>query len=268
MTHNQNSAPLRCWIHGATGRMGREILQVLQADPKNYQFVGGSGHKLMGDLFHQGEKTTEESLAQQLARTDVIIDFSNVEANIVLLEALSKHPLTNKSIVIGTTGLAPETLTRWRALAEAKEHRILFAPNTSLGVLLTTLTSMKIAEVLRGQGFDIEIIESHHREKADAPSGTAKFMAEALAKQENLTITTNRQDRRKANELGVSALRGGLIFGEHEICFLGDSEELRISHRALSRSLFAKGAVKLVGWLTKQKPHFYQLLDIPLDDLR
>lgn len=268
MMQNQSIPPLRCWIHGATGRMGREIFQVIQAHSNLYTFIGGSGHRLVGDLFHQGEKTSPENLAHQLIRADIIIDFSNAEANLLLLDSLSRHPITQKFIVIGTTGIAAETLTRWKALAEGNEHRILSAPNTSLGVLLTTLTSLKIAESLRGQGFDIEIIESHHREKADVPSGTAMFIAEALAKQENLAITIHRQAKRKSNELGISTVRGGLIFGEHEVCFLGDAEELRFSHRALSRTLFAHGVVRLVGWLTRQKPRYYQLLDIPLNELR
>ena len=158
-------------------------------------------------------------------------------------------------------------IENWKDFIYAKKIRCLIAPNTSLGVLIQMQVAKKIAKILSKHDFDIEITESHHRYKKDSPSGTAKFLAENIAAQENLNICTNRTGERSKQELGLVALRGGNIFGEHTIKFLGLSEELEIRHRALSRKLFAEGAIVLGNWLNHQKVGFYKLEDIDYSDL-
>jgi 4-hydroxy-tetrahydrodipicolinate reductase len=174
----------------------------------------------------------------------------------------------HKSVVIGTTGLPAAQLAAWRDTAAAQELRLLIAPNTSVGILVALKAAILAATPLVGIGFDVEITETHHRAKVDAPSGTARFLADSLAQAiPELNVVTDRRGARQRGELGVHSVRGGGVFGEHEIRLLGDAEEIRISHRAFSRSLFASGALVLAGWILKQEPGVYGLLDVKAEEL-
>lgn len=231
------------YIHGKNGKMGLEIQKAL-----------------MLNSFFESELTS-------CAEANYIVDFSTIEGNHKLLTELESHDPGSKSILIGTTGLGDDIKARWQALRD-KGHSVMIAPNTSIGVLLAVKSAMQLVGVLEDLDFDVELIETHHRHKVDAPSGTAMFLAENIAKSsKNLQVCIARDGKRKPHELGVHALRGGGVFGEHEIRFMSETEELILSHKAYSRALFAKGALLLVKWLGKQNPGFYTLFDIELKDL-
>ncbi|SME90303.1 4-hydroxy-tetrahydrodipicolinate reductase [Pseudobacteriovorax antillogorgiicola] len=257
----------KVWLHGYHGRMGQEILHLLEED-SHLKFLGGSSRNQLILPGREPNGYSPNDLVESLGETDVIIDFSNIAGNQAIFKACKTHKLEPKAFVIGTTGLDRGARNAWKDLCREAGHRLLFAPNTSLGVLLTMKMSQQMAQVLSPMGFDIEIIESHHRNKVDSPSGTAMFLADRICDKVDLKVSTHRTGKREANELGVFALRGGSVFGEHEVRFMGDHEELAISHRALSRTLFAKGALLLAKWIQKQKPgQHYGLPDVDLNDL-
>jgi 4-hydroxy-tetrahydrodipicolinate reductase len=246
------NSTLKAWLSGFSGKMGQAILQ---ENAPNFRFVGGTdvkGHH----LFQEG-KTTPSIPAE----IDVIIDFSNAQANQALCAHLTKSG-SKSAVLVATTGLSKDQIASWRDLA--KSRPVLLAPNTSLGVLVTLQASKQLAKTLAPLGFDIEISEIHHREKLDAPSGTAKMLAEGVAEATGKTLVTNRSGKRQAHEIGMTALRGGGVFGEHTVHFFGDQETISLTHIALSRGLFAKGSLVLAGWLVKQKAGFYGLTDVHL----
>lgn len=256
----------RVWINGLSGRMGLE-LQTLIASSERWDLVGGTG---LGELIDRetGISDTDwKRLPESLARTDVLIDFSAPAGNAELLKFFQESNVKDKAVLIGTTGLSADQRNAWKSLAKERGLRLLLAPNTSLGVLLTLKVSQQLAGVLNKFDFDIEVVESHHRAKIDAPSGTAKFLAEGVAKTVDKQTIYGRTGKRQPNEVGVASLRGGSVFGEHEIRFLGDNEELVVSHRALSRTLFAQGALLLAGWIVTRSPGHYGLEDISIEDM-
>lgn len=255
--------------------MGKTIARM--AHQSQMHLIGGNGldHLYLNPDSHTGELGSPESFSQDrikpiLSEADILIEFSTPSGNEAFLTQLSQleqETLQQKAILIGTTGLSSEQIIRWQQLSEKYQLRLLIAPNTSLGVLLLLKLSQQAAAILSPEGFDIEMVETHHRHKLDAPSGTAKFLAQALAEQQNLRIVTNRSGQRQDDELGVVAIRGGNVFGEHVIQFIGEQEELFLGHRAFSRELFAKGALKLSKWLLAQRPGSFVLQDIELNSL-
>lgn len=260
---------LKVWIHGYTGRMGQAIKAVIADAAHGLTYLGGSAeHFETNDQLH-GKPLDKQALSNRVDMADVILDFSTVAGNETLLETLSTRPRKGQALLIGTTGLDHDVVAMWQKIAVQQNLRILLAPNTSLGILLLSRMTQDLTKVLRPENFDLEITESHHRNKVDSPSGTALLLAEsAQAADPSLITVYGRNESRKANEIGMQSIRGGNIYGEHTVMFLGNNEEIHISHRALSRSLFASGAVTLTKWLTKQKaPGFYRLSDIELKDL-
>lgn len=183
----------------------------------------------------------------------------------MLLTAIRDYQVSQRAVIIGTTGIPSDQLLRWRSTAESNELRLLIAPNTSLGVLALTQSAILLTKLLSNKGFDIEVLETHHRMKKDAPSGTAKYLANAIVDANPaLRLTTNRQGARQQGEVGLVSMRGGGVFGEHEIRMLGTNEEVTISHRAFDRTLFAKGALMLAMWLRGVSPGVYSLADVDL----
>ncbi len=256
-----------CWIHGYSGRMGSEIRDLMNSEPSTWSLLGGTALGAMADA-QSGEQWSDwNRLPSFLKKVDLIIDFSAAEANKLLLQTLNSSEIRDKAILLGTTGLDGGTLEAWFAFAKKTNCRLLQAPNTSLGVLLTLKVSQLLGQVLSPLGFDIELVESHHRNKIDAPSGTGKFLAEGVARVLEKHTVYGRQGKRTADEIGMASLRGGSVFGEHELRFLGEHEELTVSHRALSRTLFAEGALHLSRWLLKQKPGAYQLEQISIEEM-
>jgi 4-hydroxy-tetrahydrodipicolinate reductase len=262
-------APLKIWLHGSSGRMGREIQQAVEADQQHFRFVGGSSRTFEGEAFYQGRLVTPVLLGDRLIKDQpsVIIDFSTTQGNDVLRQAIREGNVRGAHILVGTTGLTAAAAQEWRSLVRDFDLALLMAPNTSIGILLTAQAALKAALPLSRLGFDIEVTETHHRMKKDAPSGTAKFLAQTLADEmSGLHLESHREGERKAGEIGLHSVRGGGVVGEHEIRIIGDFEEIKITHRAFSRGLFASGALILSRWIERQKPGFYGLLDVSLDD--
>ena len=259
------------WLHGSSGRMGKEIQKALvEGKTPALRLVGGSDRTFEGEHFYQGRPVSDELLGHALAKDDVavVIDFSTDEGNQLLLKAVQSSGVRGLAVLIGTTGLGKERLDAWRATARAQELKLMIAPNTSVGVLMTLMAALRVAAPLVKIGYDVELTETHHRAKKDAPSGTAMFLANSLAeKVPELHVKTDRTGAREPGELGVHAVRGGGVFGEHEIRFLGDSDEVRISHRAFSRALFASGALVLAQWVLGKEPGVYGLLDVRVEEL-
>jgi 4-hydroxy-tetrahydrodipicolinate reductase len=162
-------------------------------------------------------------------------------------------------LLIGTTCI--DELCRETIANAAQTIPILLAPNTSIGVAaLSELASL--AQKILGPSFDVELSEIHHREKKDAPSGTAKALATRLSSEAQLVQAFNREGKRESGELGISSLRGGEVYGEHTIYFFGNGERIEITHRAESRSIFARGAFALMLALIDRPVGVYQVADL------
>ncbi len=236
--------------------MGEALVRAAQADQR-WCWCGGT--TAAGDRDARGAP-----VARRDAAVDVIIDFSSPAGNAVLREGLCRDKLGVECVLIATTGLDAAAVDAWRKLATAAQLRVLLAPNTSVGIVLLVDMALSVMRAC-GDTFDIELSEAHHRGKKDVPSGTALYIAQRLRQQDSrYGVTTQRQGLRQAHEIGISAVRGGKIYGEHRVAFLGDDEEITITHRALSRTLFAKGALRLATWLSERRCGFYTLEDVRL----
>jgi len=246
--------------------MGLE-LQTLIASSQQWDLIGGTSAGELVDRESGILETDWKRLPECLSRTDVLIDFSAPSANADFLKFFHEAQIKDKAVLIGTTGMEQAQKEAWIQLAKDRKLRLLIAPNTSLGILLMLKISQQLSGVLTALDFDIEVLESHHRAKIDAPSGTAKFLAEGIAETLDKKIIYGRTGKREPQEIGVASLRGGSVFGEHEIRFLGDHEELTVSHRALSRVLFAEGALHLAGWVVNQTPGSWRLEDVSIEDM-
>lgn len=194
---------------------------------------------------------------------DVVIDFSSHEATPEFAAICAKH---KKAMVIGTTGHSEAEKSAIKKLKS--KTPIVMASNFSTGVNTLFWLSRKAAEIL-GPGFDIEIVEMHHRLKKDAPSGTAATLAEILAgvrnQQLNRVLRHGRQGivgERAAEEIGVHALRGGDVVGDHTVIFVTNGERVELTHKASSRETFANGALRAAQWVLKQKPGLYNMQDV------
>ena len=203
-------------------------------------------------------------LPAALAVADVVVDFSQPHATRANLAACRA---ARKPLLIGTTGL-PAELTEAELDAAGREIPVLIAPNTSLGVALLVELVRRAARALPLE-FDIEIIEAHHRMKRDAPSGTAVALARAAGKERGLAspetlpgASAQRAGPRPPGEIGFAVVRGGDIVGEHTVLFAGPGEELRLSHRAADRAIFARGALRAALWLLGQPAGRYGMRDI------
>ncbi len=236
--------------------MGKVLARCVQAE-RDWHLCGGTTSA--GDCDAQNQP-----LALQDAAVEVIIDFSSPTGNAALCAVLRRARLRDKLVLIATTGLDQQLLAEWRELTDKLGLRVLLAPNTSIGVALLVNAALSIMRTC-GTEFDIELSEAHHRDKRDAPSGTALYIAQRLCQQDSrYVVRSQRQGPRQAHEIGISAVRGGKIYGEHRLAFLGDDEEITITHRALSRELFAKGALHLATWLASRGRGFYTLEDVKL----
>jgi 4-hydroxy-tetrahydrodipicolinate reductase len=232
-------------ITGATGRMGKTLLGLIDQD-KTLSLVAG---------LH--ETSSPEETARAFAQAEAVIDFSAPEASALYAEQAAAHKLAH---VIGTTGFTAEQ--EQRIQAASKNAAIVKSGNMSLGVnLLSALVKQAAAKL--GADFDIEIFEMHHRNKVDAPSGTALLLGRAAAegRNESFSPLTDRNGRRGTG-IGFASLRGGSVVGEHEVVFAGPDETIRLSHTAQDRTLFARGALKAAMWAKGKKPGLYSMLDV------
>ncbi len=238
---------------GANGKMGSAITATISND-KNCEIVAGV------DKFKGIERSypVYDSPKDIKESADVIIDFSNPEALCDVLDFAKENKI---GLVIGTTGLSDEQL---KEIDDASKILPVFSSfNMSLGVNLLVELSKKAASIL-GDSFDIEIIEKHHNQKIDAPSGTAFMLANAI----NETLDNSMQfeydrhskrEKRREKEIGIHSIRGGNIVGEHEVIFAGNDEIITLSHSARSKALFATGAVNAAKFLANKPAGIYSM---------
>ena len=227
--------PLRLTLFAPNGRMGRAIAEAVAADP---------GFALDPD------------------RGDVLVDFSSPAG---LSKSLDRAVAAGIPILIGTTGL--DDFAERRIAAAAEEVAVLRAANTSLGVALLADLVERAANVLGPDDWDIEIVEAHHKRKADAPSGTALHLGHAAAKGRGGEAAEERgRDGtgllRQPGAIGYSAIRGGTVAGDHDVMFLGPGERLILSHRAENRSIFAQGALAAARFLKGKPAGLYSMRDV------
>lgn len=247
----------RIIMYGCNGKMGRTITDIVAADA-DAEIVAGI------DMFGENNATYPvfKSLRECDVEADVLIDFSSPKALSDILENAEEKGL---ALVMCTTGYSEEELAKINAASE--KMPVLRSANMSLGVntLLKLVTAA--AEVLCKEGFDPEIVEMHHNLKKDAPSGTALAFADAINEALNheyeyVYDRSARREQRPAKEIGISAVRGGTIVGEHDIIFAGTDEVIEIKHTAYSKAIFGKGAVSAAKFLKGQKPGMYSMHDV------
>ena len=234
------------WINGLSGRMGVALQKSLAKD-EHFDFIGGAG------------QSDFEVKISQIEKADLVIDFSSPSGSKALLAKLQEKNFENKAFLICTTGLEEDTIKNWESLGS--KNKVMVAPNTSLGILLALKAARSISKIAKEEGFDFILEETHHRYKKDAPSGTALFLGETIAKENKLEIVQGGENQAPEGKLTIHASRGGGVFGEHTIRLISDYEEISIGHRAFSRDLFAKGALYLGKWLVRQRPSSYNLVD-------
>jgi len=240
-------AELRLLVHGAAGRLGAMIVKVAQSQ---------------SDLAVKGA-TREDPVDKLITSTDVVIDVSAPAATIVVARLCAEN---EKPLVVGTTGHTQEQIDALHLVSQ--RCPVLLAPNFSLGVNLLFWLGETVATKL-GEDFDVEIVELHHRLKKDAPSGTAKRLAELIAEARQLSYVQNARHGRKGlvgerpvDEIGVHAVRGGDIIGEHTVLFAGLGERLELTHKASSRETFARGAIQAARWIHGRSPGIYEMRDV------
>lgn len=204
-----------------------------------------------------------DDLTRVIGDTDVVIDFSVHHNTAPVAELCAAH---KTALVIGTTGQSPED--KEKILASTQDIPVVWASNFSTGVNTLFWLTRKAAEIL-GPEFDLEVVEMHHRFKADAPSGTAATLAEILAEARDQQLTEvirhGRQGilgQRASNEIGMHSLRGGDVVGDHTVMFSALGERLELTHRASSRDTFAHGALRAALWVADQAPGLYDMQDV------
>jgi 4-hydroxy-tetrahydrodipicolinate reductase len=240
--------PLQLLINGANGRMGQMLISCAAGDPDLHIFAAIDA----GDDF-----------AAAVPGADAVIDFSHHSTIEPVLARCIEH---QKTIVIGTTG---HTDAQVAAVKHASAHiPIVFAPNYSIGVNTLFWLTRKATEIL-GTGFDLEVVEMHHRMKKDAPSGTAKRLVEILAEVRELEYNKDARHgrhgivgERTAAEIGVHAVRGGDVVGDHTVIYAALGERLELTHKASSRETFARGALRAAQWVHGQPAGLYDMQDV------
>ena len=240
---------------GCSGRMGAVVSDMAAADD-NVKIV--CGVDVLGEA--SGAYPAYETLGDCKEDADVVVDFSNPA---VFDELLAFCVDRKMPLVICTTGLSEDQLA---AIDKAAEKiAILRSANMSVGINVMIKLLRQIAPYMSEAGYDIEIVEKHHNQKLDAPSGTALALAEAANEEGKLDYVYDRsqvRQKRDRKELGISAVRGGTIVGTHEVIFAGEDEVITFEHMAYSRKLFAKGALEAAKFLAGKKPGMYSMQDV------
>ena len=258
-------------VAGCLGRMGQEISkQILQN--KNLEFVGGYEHKKHKDINKplnkvsgiKSSKLVAANSAQLIKEANVIIDFTTPEST---LENLKIATRSKTAVVIGTTGMSDAQKKKVKSYS--KKIPILMSSNMSVAVNLLFNLVKKTAAVLKDSNYDIEIAETHHKHKKDAPSGTALSLGEYASigrktKLNKLKVLdrTKKLKSRKKGEIGFSVTRGGEIAGEHTVSFLGSSDQIDLVHKANNRSIFVDGAIEAAIFICKKKSGLFSMQDL------
>lgn len=248
---------VRAIMHGCNGKMGQVITGLVKED-EGIEFVAGvdtyMGISNTYPVFESIEKCDIEA--------DVVIDFSNAGAVDGLLDYCADKKLP---VVLCTTGLSEEQLAKVEETA--KKTAVLKSANMSLGINLLLKLVKDAAKVLAGAGFDIELVERHHNQKVDAPSGTALALADSINEEMDNSYVyvydrSQKREKREKKEMGISAVRGGTIVGEHEVIFAGADEVVEFKHTAYSKAVFGKGAVEAAKFLAGKPAGRYDMSDV------
>ncbi|MFR4839576.1 MAG: 4-hydroxy-tetrahydrodipicolinate reductase [Blautia massiliensis (ex Durand et al. 2017)] len=244
-------------MHGCNGHMGQVISGIVEKDP-DADIVAGI------DIADQGKNSypvfTDIDACQ--VKADAIIDFSSAKATDKLLEYSAARQIP---VVLCSTGLSQEQLAKVEETS--RKVAVLKSANMSLGINTLLKLVQDAARVLAAAGFDMEIVEKHHRLKLDAPSGTALALAdsinEAMDNQYHYVYDrSQKREKRDDKEIGISAVRGGTIVGEHEIIFAGQDEVIEFKHTAYSKAIFGKGAVEAAKFLAGKPAGRYDMSDV------
>lgn len=244
-------------MHGCNGRMGHVIIDLVKED-KDIEVVAGV------DAY--GESSYDfpvfKSLEECNVAADVIVDFSNASAAEGLLAYCEK---TSTPVVLCSTGLSEEQLLKVKETS--KKVAVLKSANMSVGVNALMKVLKEVSPLFAAAGFDIEIVEKHHNQKLDAPSGTAIALADSINdslgnEYEYVYDRSTRREKRPEKEIGISAVRGGTIVGDHDVIFAGHDEVVTLSHRAYSRAIFGKGAIEAAKFLAGKPAGMYDMSDV------
>ena len=271
MSQQATEQTIKVGVIGAGGRMGRMLIEAVQNNPKTIlnAAIERQGSSLVGAdagevaAIGRLEVQIVDELEAVINDIDVLIDFSLPDATEKHMQVCAEH---NVAMVIGTTGFNE---AQEQVLAKASEKiAIVYAGNYSTGVNLS-LKLLGMAAKAFGNDADIEIIEAHHKHKIDAPSGTAYMMAEAVAEARGQNLKDvaiygreGQTGERESGTIGIHAVRGGEIVGDHTVMFIADGEVVEITHRARERMTFAAGAVRAATWVTEQAVGQYDMQDV------
>ena len=248
---------IKAMMHGCNGRMGQMISNLVKEDEQIDIVAGGDPY-----LGIQNSYPVFASIDECDVEVDVVIDFSNVSAVDGVLEycAAKKIPL-----VLCTTGLSEVQLQKMKEVSE--KTAVLKSANMSMGINLLMKLLKDAVKVLGPAGYDVELVEKHHNQKLDAPSGTALALADSMNEAmdgayEYVYDRSQVRRKREKKEMGISAVRGGTIVGEHEVLFAGTDEVIEFKHTAYSRSVFGKGAVEAAKFLAGKPAGMYDMSDV------
>ncbi|HDL16255.1 MAG TPA: 4-hydroxy-tetrahydrodipicolinate reductase [Rhizobiales bacterium] len=258
-------------IMGAAGRMGRELIRAVH-ETEGCVVAGGTESPGSGAVGHDlgelagvgalGVSVTDEPL-ELFARIDGILDFTVPAASLAFAELAAQARIVH---VMGTTGFTGDDERKIEAAA--RHAAIVKAGNMSLGVNLLNALIKKVARAL-DEDFDIEVLEMHHRDKVDAPSGTALMLGEAAAEGRGIDLQARsvrsregHTGARKRGDIGFATLRGGSVVGEHTVIFAADGERLELTHKAADRGIFSRGGVKAALWASGKPPGLYSMMDV------
>jgi 4-hydroxy-tetrahydrodipicolinate reductase len=251
-------------VTGIAGKMGARIADLVR-QTEGLKLEGGTespGSFAIGTLLPEGHPIVDD-LSKNIERADVVIDFTSPTASLRHAEICSQH---KKALIVGTTGFNPEEKSRLIQLLNKIPS--VFSPNMSIGVNVMFKIAAETAALL-GDSYDVEIIETHHRNKKDAPSGTALYLAEevatALKRDLNKVARYQRHGQigeRKENEIGIQTLRGGDVVGDHTVLYLGMGESIELTHRATSRDNFAHGAILAAQWVYGKAAGIHTMADV------
>ena len=244
-------------MHGCNGRMGQMITDIVANDP-DIKIVAG----IDINTVQKNDYPVFASMEQCDIDADVVVDFGNAAATDNLVKACIDKKLP---LVLCTTGLSEEQL---QLVKDASDKIAMFkSANMSLGINLLQKILRDNAAVLAEAGFDVEIVEKHHKMKLDAPSGTALALADSVNDglkdhKDYVFDRSTRRQKRPDTEIGISAVRGGTIVGEHDVIFAGQDEVVTFSHTAYSRAVFAKGAIEAAKFLSDKTSGMYDMSDV------
>ena len=248
-------------ICGAGGRMGQTLIEACRENP-DFTITGlveGPGHSIVGRKISDILPEVVDDLAKIITKCDVVIDFTSPESSLKNARIAAEH---KKPMVIGATGINVEQMKELQEFS--KKIPLLVSSNMSIGVNLLYDLISRAAKTIPGN-YDVEIIESHHRHKKDAPSGTAKkLLSEITAVRGGQPIYQRESSNkpRGEGEIGVVSIRAGDIVGDHTVVFAGPGERLEFTHKAHSRRVFAEGALLAAKFLAQAKPRMYDMKDV------